>query len=53
MKESKSKYCGECHKDFEPGEIVWFAAIENHSFCSKCKTQLNIKEWEKRRVLDE
>lgn len=50
MKESKSKYCGECEKDFVPGEIVHYAWIENRSFCSTCKSKLDIKDWEERKV---
>ncbi|MFY0521395.1 hypothetical protein ACOMCU_26800 [Lysinibacillus sp. UGB7] len=52
MKEAKSKYCGECQRDFVPGEIVWYAWIENRSFCSDCKSKLNIKDWEPRKVPD-
>ena len=50
MKEAKSKYCGECEKDFTPGEIVHYAWIENRSFCSTCKSKLDIKDWEERKV---
>lgn len=48
---AKSSYCGECQRDFHDGEIVWYAWIENHSFCTGCKEKLNIKDWEPRMFL--
>lgn len=50
MKISTSTYCGECLKDFVDQEIVWFAWIENRSFCGDCQKKLDIKDWEKRIV---
>lgn len=48
MKTTHVKYCGECLRDFKANEVVWFAPIENDCFCSKCKAELDIKDWEKR-----
>ncbi|MET3657883.1 hypothetical protein [Sporosarcina psychrophila] len=51
MKKSLSKYCGECQKDFVPGEIVYFTWLENHSFCGNCKRKLVlINDWETRQI---
>ena len=52
LKEAKSNYCGECQRDFKPGEIVDFAWIENRSFCGKCQLKLQavIRDWEPRQV---
>ena len=50
MKEAQSKYCGECERDFVPGEVVWYAWIENRSFCASCKENLNISDWEPRKI---
>lgn len=52
MKAAKSSYCGECERDFESGEIVHYAWIENRSFCSDCyeKLKSKIRDWEKRYV---
>lgn len=50
MKEAKSSYCGECLRDFEPNELVWYSFIENRCFCKDCKPKLNILEWELRKV---
>ncbi|MFJ8064869.1 hypothetical protein ACIQYS_09570 [Psychrobacillus sp. NPDC096426] len=52
MKEAKSTYCGECQRNFKPGEIVHFAWIENRSFCGKCQVKLQdvIRDWEPRQV---
>jgi hypothetical protein len=48
LKLSGSSYCGECLEDFKDGETVWYAWIENRSFCGKCKQKLDIKDWEPR-----
>lgn len=53
MKISTSKYCGECQRDFSPGEIVHYAWIENRSFCSNCQQKLNIRDWEERKISKE
>lgn len=50
---AKSTYCGECLEDFKDGETVWYAWIENRSFCGKCKQKLDIKDWEKRIVKED
>lgn len=52
LKEAKSKYCGECQRDFKAGEIVHYAWIENSSFCGKCQLKLQavIRDWEPRQV---
>lgn len=52
MKRSLSKYCGECLKDLEPAEVVFFAQIENRSFCVECrlKLKLKIRDWEPRQI---
>ncbi|MHC8517033.1 hypothetical protein [Sporosarcina sp. ITBMC105] len=52
MKPARSTYCGECRNDFESGEVVYFAWIENRSFCVECHVALKskIKDWEPRRV---
>lgn len=52
MKEARSTYCGECRRDFVPGEVVYFAWIENRSFCVECYVKLKskIKDWEPRLV---
>ncbi|MFA9459089.1 hypothetical protein ACERJO_20400 [Halalkalibacter sp. AB-rgal2] len=50
MKIARSTYCGECHEDFKNGQVVWYASIENHSFCSNCKPNLDIKDREPRKV---
>lgn len=52
MKPARSSYCGECTKDFESGEVVYFAWIENRSFCGKCHEKLKSKiaDWEPRYV---
>ncbi|MDI2588086.1 hypothetical protein OR571_13410 [Psychrobacillus sp. NEAU-3TGS] len=52
MIEAKSSYCGECQSDFKPGQIVYYAWIENRSFCGKCHIQLRtlIQDWETRQV---
>lgn len=52
MKISTSTYCGECHEDFKPGEIVYFAWFENRSFCVECHVKLKskISDWEPRRI---
>lgn len=52
MKPARSTYCGECTKDFKPGEVVYFAWIENRSFCAECHLKLKpkIKDWETRYV---
>lgn len=48
MELSGSSYCGECLEDFKDEEIVWYAWIENRSFCSDCKQKLDIRDWEPR-----
>ncbi|WP_248508805.1 hypothetical protein [Sporosarcina sp. NCCP-2222] len=47
-----SNMCGECERDFRPGEIVYYAWIENRTFCGKCQVKLApvIKDWEPRLV---
>lgn len=50
MKTTTLKYCGECQRDFKPGEIVWYAWIENRCFCATCKDRLQIQDWEPRKV---
>lgn len=46
MKETKLTNCGECQKDFRPGEIVWFSWMENRCFCSPCQSKLPFGQWE-------
>lgn len=50
MKPTTLTYCGECERDFYPGEKVWFAWIENRCFCMDCKSKLQIQDWEPRKV---
>lgn len=56
MKESGSKYCGECQIDFKAGEIVYYTWYENRSFCGNCKRLMNERvsaeylDWEQRIV---
>ncbi|GKV54271.1 hypothetical protein NCCP2222_02180 [Sporosarcina sp. NCCP-2222] len=52
MKKALSNMCGECERDFRPGEIVYYAWIENRTFCGKCQVKLApvIKDWEPRLV---
>ena len=52
IKFSSSEYCGECEKDFEPGEIVYFTWFENRSFCVECHVKLKpqIADWEPRKI---
>lgn len=49
MKATTISYCAECHRDFIAGQVVWYAAIENNCFCSRCKEKLKIKDWEPRK----
>ncbi|MEK5068063.1 hypothetical protein [Sporosarcina sp. FSL K6-1508] len=48
LKKTTVSYCGECHRDFDKPEVVWYAPIENNCFCRDCKLKLNIKEWSPR-----
>lgn len=50
MKETLLTYCGECSQDFKPNQIVWYAWSENQCFCSTCKENLQIQDWEPRKV---
>lgn len=48
MKYSLSSYCGECKRDFVPGQIVNYTPLENRSFCSSCREKINTTLWERR-----
>lgn len=48
MKKTNVTYCGECLRDFDNPEVVWYAPIENNCFCRECKSKLDILEWEPR-----
>lgn len=50
MKETSLTYCGECLQEFKPGQVVWFAWIENRCFCAACQSKLPIGQWEPRLV---
>ena len=52
MKVSTSINCGEFQRNFVFGEIVYFAWIENRSFCSDCSPKLNFKDWEESRIIE-
>lgn len=40
MKEAAHEFCGECRKDFKPGEIVYYTWYENLTFCGTCKRKM-------------
>ena len=56
LKEAAHEYCGECRKDFSPGEIVYYTWYENLTFCGKCKRIMNERvtpsylDWQERVV---
>lgn len=37
---TEEKYCGECRKEFKPGEITYFTWYEGKSLCGNCKRKL-------------
>ena len=51
MEVSPSKYCGECDRNFRPGEIVYVTWLEVYAFCGLCKSKVTlINDWETRIV---
>lgn len=57
MKETISKYCAECLRDFIAGEVVHYTWYENRCFCSDCKKIMNQRvtpsylDWQSRKVI--
>lgn len=57
MKETNSKYCAECLRNFTTGEITHYTWYENRCFCDKCKQVMNTRvkpsylDWQLRKVV--
>lgn len=43
MKETSSKHCAECGRDFVAGAVVHFTWLENRCFCDTCRDIMNIR----------
>lgn len=57
MKETLGGYCGECLREFECEEVVYYTWYENSFFCESCKQIMNTRvtpaylDWQLRKVV--
>ncbi len=59
IKKTIVNYCGECLRDFNEGEIVYYTWYENDCFCDKCRDLMNTRvtpsylDWQVRQYVKE
>ena len=48
---TKSSNCGECFRDFEPGDVVAYLKVDDVAVCQQCANDMKQQPVELREVL--